>query len=176
VIRRILALILIAWLLGFVWFIVTLPGKTGAIKTDAIVVPTGGKGRIERGIVALEAGYAKRMFVSGVDPSVRAVELAAVQKAPPKLFACCIDLGKQAIDTASNATETAAWLHQHNYRSLRLVTNDWHMARARFELTRVVGPDIRVVSDAVETEPGLAILLMEYSKLLARRVAAPLGL
>ncbi len=175
-IRRILALILIAWLLGFVWFIVTLPSKTGAIKTDAIVVPTGGKGRIERGITALEAGYAKRMFVSGVDPSVREVELAAVQKAPPKLFACCIDLGKQAIDTASNATETAAWLKRHKYQSVRLVTNDWHMARARFELERVVGPDMPIISDAVETEPGMTILLIEYNKLIARRIAAPLGL
>jgi uncharacterized SAM-binding protein YcdF (DUF218 family) len=176
VIQRILALIVIGWALGFVWFVTTLPGAAHAERTDAIVVLTGGKGRIERGIAMLEAGRAKRMFVSGVDPSVRAVELAAVQKAPPKLFACCIDLGKQAIDTQSNATETASWLSAHHFTSARLITNDWHMARARFELERVVDLGTILLSDAVETEPSLAILFVDYNKLIARRIAAPLGL
>jgi uncharacterized SAM-binding protein YcdF (DUF218 family) len=176
VIRRILALIVICWLLGLAWFVVSLPGAGGAEKTEAVIVLTGGKGRIERGIQQLEAGRAAKMLVSGVNPTVREVELIKIQKAPARLFACCIDLGKQAVDTETNATESAMWLRVHHYRSVRLVTNDWHMPRALFELRRVVEPGTVIVTDSVETAPGLPILFVEYNKLLARRVAAPLGL
>jgi uncharacterized SAM-binding protein YcdF (DUF218 family) len=176
VIRRLLSLLLIAWLLGLAWFVVSLPDASAPGKTDAIVVLTGGKGRIERGIKQLEAGRAAKMLVSGVNPAVREVELVKIQKAPPKLFACCIDLGRQAVDTETNATESAMWLRVHHYRSVRLVTNDWHMPRALFELRRVVEPGTVIVTDSVETAPGLPILFVEYNKLLARRVAAPLGL
>ncbi len=175
-IRRILALIVICWLLGLAWFVVSLPGAGGAEKTEAVIVLTGGKGRIERGIQQLEAGRAAKMLVSGVNPTVREVELIKIQKAPARLFACCIDLGKQAVDTETNATESATWLRVHHYRSVRLVTNDWHMPRALFELRRVVEPGTVIVTDSVETAPGLPILFVEYNKLLARRVAAPLGL
>lgn len=81
-IRRIVSLFLIVWLLGLVWFVVSLPQPSGRTRTDGVVVVTGGAGRIERGISVLQDGLAKRMLVSGVDPSVRASELAEVQNVP----------------------------------------------------------------------------------------------
>nr|WP_208402957.1 YdcF family protein [Sphingomonas japonica] len=143
--------------------------------TDAIVVPTGGPGRIDRGIALLQARAAKRMLVSGVAPAVRPIELAVTYSASPALFACCIDLGQEAFDTRSNGDETALWVSEHGYRSVRLVTSDWHMARARLELTNALGPDVEVVADPVPTNARLETLISEYSKLIVRRVALLLG-
>jgi ethanolamine utilization microcompartment shell protein EutL len=54
-------------MLGFVAFVVLLPRAADPkLKTDVIVVPTGGVGRTARGAEILEAGSATRMFISGV--------------------------------------------------------------------------------------------------------------
>ena len=174
-IRRLLSLILTVWLLGLAGFVVSLPRSAGDTKTDAIVVLTGGAGRIQRGLDHLARGDARRMLVSGVDPAVRLGELAQLQKAPANLFACCVDLGKDAVDTRSNAAEAARWLRRGHFRSVRLVTTDWHMPRARFELERAVGKDVTVIPDAVDSAPGFVTLFAEYNKYLLRRVSAPIG-
>ncbi len=175
-IRRLVSLILIVWLLGLAWFVVSLPRPAGDLKTDAIVVLTGGPGRIQRGLDYLARGQAKRLLVSGVDPAVRLDELAQLQKAPAHLFECCVDLGKDAVDTRSNAVEAAQWLKRKNFRSVRLVTTDWHMPRARFELERAVGNNVAVTADAVDSAPGLVTLFAEYNKYLLRRASALLGI
>ena len=174
-IRRIISLGLIVWLLGFALFVVSLPGPADDTRTDAIVVLTGGTGRIQRGLDQLAAGRARRMLVSGVDPTVRVEELAQLQRAPRRLFECCVDLGKEAVDTRSNAAEAARWLKRRRYRSVRLVTTDWHMPRARFELARVVDEGVRIVPDALDSAPGLVSLFAEYNKYLLRRAAAIVG-
>ncbi len=175
-IRRIASLVILVWSLGFGLFTVSLPQPAGAERTDAVVVLTGGKGRIERGLAVLEQGQAKRMLVSGVDPSVHIADLAKLQGAPPALFNCCVDLGKEAVDTRTNADETALWLGRKGYKSVRLVTTNWHMARARLELSRAVGKDIVIVGDSVESAPGFIVLLREYNKYWIRWVAIRLGL
>jgi uncharacterized SAM-binding protein YcdF (DUF218 family) len=175
-IRRIVSLILLAWALGFGAFTVTLPQPAGGELTDAVVVLTGGKGRIERGLDVLGENEAKRMLVSGVDPSVREGELAKLKGAPLALFKCCVDLGKEAVDTRTNADEAARWLGKHGYKSVRLVTTDWHMPRARLELRRAVGTDIRVVGDSVESAPGFLVLMREYNKFWIRWFAIQVGL
>lgn len=175
-IRRFAALFLIAWGLGFGLFAVALPDPAGGELTDAVVVLTGGKGRIERGLEVLGAREAKRMLVSGVDPSVREGELASLKGAPLALFRCCVDLGKDAVDTRTNADEAARWMKKRGYKSVRLVTTDWHMRRARLELRRAVGKDIRVVGDSVESVPGLLVLVREYNKFWVRWLAIQVGL
>lgn len=175
-IRRILSFILMAWVLGFAWFALLLPQPATATKTDAVVVLTGGAHRIDRGLAILEAGKAKRMLISGVDRDVRPVELALQYRRPMKLFECCIDLGFQSVDTRSNALETARWAARHKVKTLRLVTHDWHMRRARFELDRALPNGVTVTSDAVSTKPPLGILFTEYNKYWLRAVASLLGM
>lgn len=174
-IRRALALLFVLWFLGLVWFAMYLPGPADAGKTDAVVVLTGGAGRFERGLETLTAGQARRMLVSGVDPTVRRSEFEVLRKVPAKISRCCIDLDKASVDTISNARETARWIKGRNYRSLRLVTSDWHMRRAKMELDHVVGPDVRVVGDAVRSNPSLTQLFKEYNKLVARFLALEVG-
>jgi uncharacterized SAM-binding protein YcdF (DUF218 family) len=173
--RRIFILIGLVWLLGFVVFAVNVPNPAGTERTDAIVVLTGAKGRLARGLAMLEQGRANRMFISGVDPSVREEELVAVMGRDDRLFKCCIDLGKQAVDTKTNALETAVWVKQHRIKSLRLVTTDWHMIRAKDELEHAMGDGVTIIPDAVESEPSLLTLFNEYNKFLLRHVAMIVG-
>jgi uncharacterized SAM-binding protein YcdF (DUF218 family) len=168
VIRRGLAAVLIVWLLGFAWFAAALPQPAPVTrKTDVIVVPTGGRGRIERGLAMLRARAAGKLFVSGVDRAVRPREFAAQYKVTPAEMTCCVALGFAALDTRGNALETASWIKAGHYRSLRLVTSDWHMRRSAGELEEVLPAKVRLLEDAVPSEPSLKTLFLEYHKLLA---------
>jgi uncharacterized SAM-binding protein YcdF (DUF218 family) len=169
--RRLLAAIFVAWALGFFWFAAFLPGRAGGERTDAIVVPTGGPGRIDRGLEVLRGGKARQMLVTGVYNDVKPGEFAAEYKVDPKLMACCITLGFVALDTKGNAEETADWVAERKVRSLRLVTTDWHMRRAASELASKLPDNIEIVEDAVPSRPSLRILFIEYHKLIARYFA-----
>lgn len=168
--RRLASLLLVVWALGFVLFAVTLPQPAEDARSDAVVVLTGGEGRIARGLDVLDRGLARRMLVSGVDPEVKPLEFQVEYKVSPALMACCITLGYESVDTRSNAREAAQWIARHHPQSVRLVTSDWHMRRAAWELHRVIPPNITIVEDAVPTRPSLNILFVEYSKLIARRL------
>ncbi|WCT73847.1 YdcF family protein [Sphingomonas naphthae] len=171
---RFLSFLLLAWLAGFVIFAVTLPRHPKPGITDGVVVLTGGAGRLERGFTLLRQKQARRMLVSGVDRRVRPHELAVEYRVPDALVNCCVDLGQEAVDTRSNADETAEWARARGYRSLRLVTTDWHMPRSHFELRRAA-PGLTIIVDPVRSEPGLFALTREYSKYLLRRVVALAG-
>jgi uncharacterized SAM-binding protein YcdF (DUF218 family) len=167
VIRRLVSLVLVAWIFGFLWFAVALPQPAGAAKTDAIVVPTGGGGRIPRGLAMLRQGAAPRMLVTGVDADVRPREFAAEYAVSANLMECCITLGFGAYDTRGNAREAADWVEARKLHSIRLVTSDWHMRRASLELGSTLPAGVRVLRDAVRTQPSLSTLFVEYHKLLA---------
>ncbi len=173
---RLLSTLVIGWCLGFAAFMLMLPAPLDGTTTDAIVVPTGGAGRIDRGIALLRDRQARRMLVTGVAPGVRPRDLARTYDVPTALFTCCIDLGTDAVDTRSNAEETARWVRRHDYRVIRLVTSDWHLPRARMELSATLGPQVRVLGDGVPGNVRMATLVNEYNKLLLRRVALWLGI
>jgi uncharacterized SAM-binding protein YcdF (DUF218 family) len=175
-IRRILSFVLLAWALGFAWFALLLPQPAALAKTDAVVVLTGGPNRIDRGLEILKAGKSKKMLISGVDRDVKPPELAAQYAGSAKYFDCCIDLGFASVDTRSNALETARWAAKHKVKTLTLVTHDWHMRRARFELDRALPSQIEVTNDAVPTQPSLRALFKEYNKYWLRTVAALAGI
>ena len=166
-IRRVLSLVLVLWALGFTWFAMALPQPAGLRKTDAIVVPTGGGGRIQRGLELLRQGQARQVLISGVDEDVRPNEFAVEYKVPAQTMACCVTLGFAALDTRGNARETAQWVAERKVRSLRLVTSDWHMRRAALELEDKLPDGTTVLRDAVRAKPSLRTLFLEYHKLLA---------
>ena len=116
------------------------------------------------------------MLVSGVDRRVRPADLAREYRVPRALIACCVDLGREAVDTRSNAEETARWVREHGYRTVRLVTSDWHLPRARMELVAALGPQVVVLGDGVPSEPRLGTLVNEYNKLILRRIALWTGI
>lgn len=171
---RLVGFLVLMWALGFILFTVTLPQSAGEQRTDAVVVLTGGAGRIERGLDALKRGWSERLLVSGVDRSVKPYEFAIQYRVRPRRMACCVTLGYQAMDTQSNALETAEWLRRERVESVRLVTSDWHMRRAKLELDRMAPAGVTIIADAVPTRPSLGALLREYNKYLARSLASAL--
>ncbi len=175
-ILRFLTGIALTWVLGFVWFMLALPGPADdEVKTDGIVVLTGGPARVARGVELIAEGRAQRLLVSGVDPAVRPGELAAELDAEKRLFDCCIDLGKRAADTAGNGTEAADWAIARGYTSLRIITAADHMRRARLELDAHLPATMTVVEDAVPSTGGLNSLVREYGKFTARLFASLIG-
>ena len=171
-ILRAFSFLVLLYALGFMLFAVTLgrPADSGK-RTDAAVVLTGGAGRLEHGLEVVRKHRAKRLLVSGTDPTVTKSDLAARVPRSARVMRCCVDLDSTSVDTRSNAEETGRWLDQHRYRSFRLVTSDWHMRRAHYEFNRVLGDKYELVPDAVRTQPSFMILFGEYNKYLLRRVA-----
>jgi uncharacterized SAM-binding protein YcdF (DUF218 family) len=167
------AFILVLYALGFILFTVTLgkPVAADAGRTEAIVVITGGSGRIERGIEVLESGRARRLLVAGADPAVTKRDLIRRLGGHRRLVNCCVDLGSESVDTRSNAEEASRWLARHGYRSFRLITSDWHMRRARYDFREVLGDRYKIVPDAIRTEPHFMTLFGEYNKYVLRRLA-----
>ena len=172
-IARLLAFVAILYVLGFAFFAVTLggPAPDDTPKVDAIVVITGGSGRIEHGVDVLKSGRAKRLLVAGADPAVTKRDLIRRLGGSSRWVNCCVDLGSESVDTRSNAEEASRWLARHRYRSFRLVTSDWHMRRARYDFRQVLGDKYEVVPDAVRSEPRFLTLFGEYNKYVLRRLA-----
>jgi len=105
------------WLGGIFAFVALIPlAKPGVdTKTDAIVVLTGGSGRLNAGLTLLSSARAKKLFVSGVYRGVDVQTLLEISRRDPEGLACCIVLGYAAGSTAGNADETAAWLAAEKY-------------------------------------------------------------
>lgn len=173
---RVIALGLLAYLIGYALFAVLLPRPGGDERTEAIIVLTGGSGRLDRGFELMQRGLSRQMLISGVARTVRAEELIAAYQVEPRLFDCCITLGREAFDTRSNADEVARWLDRRNVRSIRLVTNDLHMRRAQYELRKRVGNEVLIVPDAVPTQASFQAIYIEYNKYLLGRAADLVGI
>ncbi len=169
--RRLLLLIVLVWMIGFGLFAAMLPKPRNGGKTDGVVVLTGGEKRIDRGLQVLRKGWAKQMLVSGVDKDVKPREFQVQYKVSRALMQCCITLGYEAINTRSNAREAARWMALKKFKSVRLVTTDWHMRRAAHELDQMRPKGVLIIQDAVESQPSLQTLFLEYHKLLSRHAS-----
>ncbi len=173
---RLAAVLALAYLIGFLWFAMALPQPApDKERTDAIVVLTGGEGRIPRGLALMRARVAGKMLIAGVDREVRPRELAAEYGIPAGLMACCVSLDFKSVDTRSNASEAAWWITKVKAKSVRVVTSDWHLRRAALDLAAVAPPGTTFVYDAVPTRPTFQTLFLEYNKLVARAVARVTG-
>ena len=166
------SLLLILYALGFLLFGVTLGAPAfEAVRTDAIVVITGGGGRIEHAVDMVGQGKGKRLLIAGADPAVTKADLVRRLGGQRRLVQCCVDLGSESVDTRSNAEEARRWLEKKNYRSARLITSDWHMRRAAYEFGRELDGTVTIVTDAVNSEPNFMTLFAEYTKYILRRLA-----
>lgn len=118
---------------------------------QAIVALTGGSvERLATGVRLLKERKGERLLISGVNRIVTDQELFQVLDIDPELAACCIDLGRSATDTLSNASETAAWAREHRFHDLILVTDDYHMPRSQAELSLAM-PNVEIHPYPVRT-------------------------
>ena len=171
-------LLALLWLGGLVWFAESIPEAQGdpGETTDAIVVLTGGSQRLQAGLRLFAAGKAKKLFISGVHPGVEVASLLHSVGQTPETVPCCVVLGHAADNTLGNALETEVWMRQEHFRSLRLVTSNYHMRRALLEFSRAM-PEMRIVPNPVVPETvrqerwwasprTLELILGEYGKYL----------
>ena len=170
----------VIWTIGLTRFITHIPVQPPepTAPTDAIVVLTGGSGRLDAGLELLDAGHAQKLFVSGVYRGVDVTALLRLSRRAPEHLQCCIALGYVASNTHENAIETAGWMKDEGYHSLRLVTANYHMPRSLLEFQRQM-PSVAITQYPIVSEnvdlarwwrPGTALLLLsEYNKYLIAR-------
>ena len=176
--------LVVAYALGFLLFAATLPQNAPAPRrADAIVALTGGDARIDTAASLFESGVGKRLLISGVHPGTTKDDLKHLTHAGPR-FDCCADLGFSAVDTRSNALEAANWVRAHHYKSIVVVTANYHMPRSLNEFSAAM-PGVRLSPYPVEPDgidltdwwhdpKALRLLQGEYAKYLASLVATTL--
>jgi uncharacterized SAM-binding protein YcdF (DUF218 family) len=193
----VLAVAFVGAAIGFVGFLSQLHGAEirPDRNADGIVVLTGGSSRVSDAMELLAGGYGKRLLISGVHPTNAASDISRSlpdnslpdNQTPDNqtLLSCCVDLDRSAVNTRSNAAETRRWAHDRGFKSLIVVTSNYHMPRAIVELSHAM-PDIAlipfaVVGDKWRDEPWwtsgttLRLLLSEYAKYVAAEVRVSLA-
>jgi uncharacterized SAM-binding protein YcdF (DUF218 family) len=174
----VVGLIWTAGLLAFADRVARLTPATEPEPADGIVALTGASDlRLQAATDLLESGKGKRLLVSGVNRRATRSDLWGVTGAAKPLFDCCIDLGFTAADTLGNARESAQWARAMGFKSLILVTADYHMPRAIIELRSAL-PQARIIAYPVATRTldarhwvgsslGARRMITEYDKYLA---------
>jgi uncharacterized SAM-binding protein YcdF (DUF218 family) len=183
-----LGLLVLALGLGFVRFVALLPTfETPPNRnTDGIVALTGAAFRINDALELLADGRGRRLLITGVNPGTRSQEIARLTPEYQRWFSCCVDLDRSATNTIGNAIETRRWATDQGFRSLIVVTSNFHMPRAIVELAHEL-PGVAlvpypVISERVRVEnwwtnPSTArLLFLEYLKYLAASVRTSVGL
>jgi len=182
-----LAMVFVGAAVGFVGFLSQMHGAE--IKpdhqADGIVVLTGGSSRVSDAMELLAGGYGKRLLISGVHPTNAASDISRSLSDNQSLLSCCVDLDRSAVNTRSNAAETRRWARDRGFKSLIVVTSNYHMPRAIVELSHAM-PGVAlvpfaVVGDKWRDEPWwtsgatLRLLLSEYVKYVAAEVRVRLA-
>ena len=128
------------FLAGLQHFVLNLPKISSPLSptTDGIVVITGGQQRLDDGLRLLQIGAGKALLVSGVGHGVNKSILAdELNLGAPfmTLLNCCVTLEFKASDTRGNALAASQWAAKNKFQSLRLVTSNYHMPRAKHVFT-----------------------------------------
>jgi uncharacterized SAM-binding protein YcdF (DUF218 family) len=175
-----LLVVAIIWLAGLMAFADRVQRQAPPSPTphaDGIVALTGkSEARIQEAMSLLQQGKARRLLVSGVNREVTRPELRDVTAAPSRLYDCCVDLGFDAENTLGNAQEIAAWTKAKGFKSLIVVTSDYHMPRSLLEIRSAL-PGVKLIAYPVATPSldahrwwrsgtGAKFMTLEYTKYL----------
>ena len=187
-----LLVVLLIWTAGLLAFAGRVQRSTPAADppvADGLVALTGASDqRIVAATKLLQDGKAQRLLISGVSRRATRADLRPITGAVKRVYDCCVDLGFTADNTLGNARETAEWARAKGYKSLILVTADYHMPRARLELKAAM-PEARITPYPVatasldahrwwRTTEGARRMALEYCKylaILAREAVLSLG-
>ncbi len=169
------ATILVIWGLGYVWFASAIGfGSQNETmpKAEAIVVLTGGNGRINEGLNLLQFKAAPTLFISGVNKGTTKTDIYNSWKNKTSPKPCCVVLGYKATDTSENALEVHEWVNDEDIESFILVTSRYHMPRAYMEIAHLL-PNVQIhkhVTDGSDFQPWegrfWSLTFSEYNKML----------
>ncbi len=146
------AAVLVLLGLGFLWFIWRVPADEVALdrNADGIVALTGGASRIADAIELLASGRGKRLLISGAYRATNSKEISRLNPEFERWVRCCVDFDR-SLNTLGNAIETKRWAERRGFRSLIVVTSNYHMPRALAEISHQL-PDVALVPFPVVTE------------------------
>jgi uncharacterized SAM-binding protein YcdF (DUF218 family) len=163
---------------GFVWFIQRLPTAEAMLdrNADGIVVLTGRASRISDAIELLSRNRGKRLLITGVFPTTTAAAISRLVPEHQKLVNERVDLDHSAVNTVGNAIQTRNWAKLNNFRSLIVVTSNYHMPRAMVELAHQL-PEVELIAFSIQPEKAptedwwsnlatMKMLFAEYLKYL----------
>ena len=182
--KKLSILFLIILLVGLLWWIIillqTFPKKYNFSElknskgTTAIVVLTGGKMRIEKGLSLLKKGFGEKLFISGVFEPSDIETKYGLKESQDYLLQCCISFGQKATNTIENAIEVEKWLEGSNeVDKLILVTSYYHLPRSMIIFEKKL-PDLFIFPVKAENRIDLVdefifhfkLIISEYFKVL----------
>jgi len=154
------------WAFLFAGFIQTLKAlPEHSARADGLVVLTGGPGRINKGFELLAAGRGERLLLSGINPDLDVATIMRDIGQDEALKECCVDAENNSTNTLSNAREAITWARQHGYKSLILITSDYHLPRSVGLFEEEAG-DIQIIPYPVKSEISPLGLALEFNKYL----------
>ncbi len=150
-----------------------LPYAASDRGADAIVVLTGGTGRLDEGLTLLRKGLGGVLILSGVDGSAD-IDSIFHGKGVSSAERARIVLDKASGNTYSNAVEARMFMEANGLTSMTLITSTYHMKRALLIFRRLMPSGVRIEAQAVESPNfdrerwwegrGLAIAWSEFLK------------
>jgi uncharacterized SAM-binding protein YcdF (DUF218 family) len=138
--------------LGFIWFVRHVPVEEVSLDrgADGIVALTGGASRITDAIELLASGRGKRLLISGAYRGTNSNEISRLNPEFARWVRCCVDFDR-SLNTLGNAVETKRWAESRGFRSLIVVTSNYHMPRALAEIAHQL-PEVTLVPFPVVTD------------------------
>lgn len=120
------------------------------VKTDAIVVLAGGRGRVEEGVRLYRENRAQWLYLIGVDPTVRKGDL--FQERRGERPGDGVFLEKVSRNTLENALYARDLIVKKDIGSIKLITSRYHMKRATLIFRNVLPKDIAIYSHPVDSK------------------------
>lgn len=102
--------------------------RQSQVKADAIVVLTGGKGRVDEGVRLYRERRAAYLFLIGVDPAVRKSDLYRPRTGDPSSEGVILERASR--NTLENAIYGRDVIMNKQIGSILLITSRYHMKRS----------------------------------------------
>jgi len=120
------------------------------VKTDAIVVLTGGRGRIDEGIKLYRDRKARYLYLIGVGPAVRKSDLFKERKGEGREEGVVLEnVSRNTLENALYARELLA--KNREVASIRLITSRYHMKRATLIFRNILPVGIAIYPHPVDS-------------------------
>ena len=111
---------------------------------DAVLVFTGGEGRIAAGYKAWKEGKGKELFILGAGPDAKLASILPEGEQVSQDDLPRIHFEGWSENTLENAVSAKSAVVSRMYRKVILVTSDYHMPRAHLTLRTVLPPTVSI--------------------------------
>ena len=185
IVHIILTLFLILVLSHFIFFlslVKNFKSNYATIKNiDSVVVLTGDKFRISKGMEILSNGIGEKLLLSGVNKNIKLINIKNEFPKYKKNFDCCVEIENTSSNTFENSRETFLWLEKNKYNSVLIVSSDYHMPRAKLEFEKFLNTKNTYYHPVNSNNNLMAIgkikkLFLEYVKYMRTYISLAVGL